>query len=312
MKKVQYNRHNMHLAAQTVLNKNAVKLLSIAEYPELKAKIDKSIAKEVELDAEQFAHKSYRALPKNLARKAAGDYALDLASKLSSFALINRNYRLQEEAKLTATEISRHPDLSLVFTIQNIITLANENLAALAGYGVTAETLSKGTALLGVYENEISQLAKIKNELTVLTQLLEKQLRATLAEIHIVDGIIESMRVSDPALYDSYWNARAKRNSACTKVSVKGRVFEAETDKSLPGAILIVERATDNKPQTAGTEPVRKIRIRSSKGRFRFKLLTSGTYLFKVSYCGCIAREFTVYFNEGVLTHVELPLSRIA
>jgi hypothetical protein len=311
MKKVQNNRHNMHLATQSVLNKNAARLITISGYPELKAKLDDSIAKEDELDAEQYAHKNYRALPKNLARKAAGDYALDLVSKLSSLALINRNYTLLEEVKLTATGISRRSDISLVLTIQNVITLANENLAALACYGVTAETLSKGTALLGVYETERAQLAKIKIELTGLTQQLEKQLRATLAEIHIVDGIIESMRLSDPQLYNSYWIARAKQNSACTKVSVKGRVFEAETGEPLQGAILTVERATDSNPQTAGNEPVRKIRIRSSNGWFQFKLFTSGAYIFKVSYYGCIAREFTVYFNEGVLTHVELPLTRI-
>jgi len=312
MKKVQNNRHNMHLATQSVLNKNAGKLISIAGYPELKAKIDESIAKEDALDAEQYAHKNYRALPKNLARKAACEYALDLARKLSSIALIKGNYTLLGEAKLTETEMKRSSDLSLVFTIQNVITCATENLPALACYGVTTETLSEGIALLGVYEAERSQLSQIKIELTGLTQLLEKQLRATLAEIHIVDGIIESLRVSDPKLYDSYWIARAKLNSACTKVSVMGRIFEAETDKPLRGAILTVERVTANNPLTEAGEPVRKICIRSEKGGFRFKSLTSGAYLFKVTYYGCNPYETIVYFNEGVLTKVELPLTKIA
>jgi hypothetical protein len=312
MKKAQNNRHNMHLATQTVLNKNAGRLITIAGYPELKAKIDDSIAKEDALDAEQYAHKSYRALPKNLARKAACEYALDLASKLSSLALITGNYTLLGDAKLTATEISRCSDLSLVFTIRNLITLANENLAALAGYGVTSETLLKGNALIGIFETEISQLAKVKNELTTLTQMLEKQLRATLSEIHIVDGIIESMRVSDPKLYDSYWLARAKRNSACTRVSIKGRVFEEVTNMPLPGAILTVVHTDAGNTQPVAGEPVRKIRIRSEKGGFRFKLLASGGYIFKVTYYGCTPYETTVYFNEGVLTKVELPLSKIA
>jgi len=311
MKKAQNNRHNMHLAAQTVLNKNATRLITIAGYPELKAKIDNSIAKEDELDAEQYAHKNYRALPKNLARKAAGNYTLDLANKLSSLALINGNYKLLEEVKLTATEISRLSDLSLVITIRNVITAATENLEALACYGVTAETLAKGTALLGVYETERAQLSNIKIELTGLTQRLENQLRATLADIHIVDGIIEAMHVSDPLLYNSYWIARAKQNTACSKVSVKGRVFEAETSEALQGAILIAELVTDNNQQTTGNEPVRKIRIRSKNGRFQFKSFTQGTYLFKVSCYGYISREFTVYFNKGVLRHVELPLTRI-
>jgi hypothetical protein len=311
MKKVQNNRHKMHLATQRVLNRNAGRLITISGYPGLKAKIDNSIAKEDALDAEQFARKNYRALPKNLARKAACEYALDLASKLSSLAHINGNYLLLDEAKLTATEMSRRSDLLLVFTIQNVIKYAYENLVALATYGVTAETLAEGTALLGVFESERMQFMQIKIELTALTQQLEKQLRVTLTDIHIVDGIIESLRISDPQLYDSYWLARAKRNSACTKVSVKGRVFEGTTNMPLPGAILTVEH-TDAGNAQAADEPVRKIHIRSKKGGFRLKLLTSGTYLFKVTYYGCTSYETIVHFNEGVLTKVELPLTKIA
>jgi len=306
MKKVQNNRHTMHLSTQSVLNQNVTKLLSIPGYLNLKVTLDNSIAKEKELDADQFAHKNYRALPKNLARNAAGEYTLDLASKVSSLALIAEDSSLFEEAKLTATEISRLKDTLLVFTIQNIINYATKNLVALSGYGVTSETLSEGTALLETYKYEILQLSKIKNELTVLTQLLEEQIRKTLAIIHKIDSIIETKRVSDPELHSLYWIARAKRNSACTKVSVKGVVFEEATGEPLPGAILTVVRTA-----TTGDELVKKIRIRSANGGFQFSLLTTGKYIFKVTYAGCISREFTVYFNEGILTHVELPMIRI-
>ncbi len=97
----------------------------------------------------------------------------------------------------------------------------------------------------------------------------------------------------------------------CTKVSVKGRVFEADTDEPLTGAILTVERVTADNTQTTVEEPVRKIRIRSSNGCFRFKSLSSGTYLFKVSYYGCNPKETKVYINDGVMARVEIGLGRI-
>ena len=312
MKKVQNNRHNMHIGTQSVLNKNEVTLISIPGYREMKAKIDNSIAKEDELAGEQLIRMTFRALPKNLARKKVSEFTLDLASKLEAIALMAGNYSLLEAVKLTATYISRVSDVQLERIIANVFTYANENILTLAGYGVTAETLAEGAALLKDYNAEILQLAKIKNELTVITQRLEKQLRATLAILYFVDAIIETKRVSNPELYSMYWIARAKRNSACTKLSVKGKVFDEVTSKPLPGAILTVVSATTIHTPTTADEPVRKIRIRSANGGFRIRLLTSGKYIIKVTYNGYIASEFIVYFNEGVLTQVELPLSKIA
>jgi hypothetical protein len=54
------------------------------------------------------------------------------------------------------------------------------------------------------------------------------------------------------------------------------------------------------------------IRIESAGGGFDLKSYTTGAYLFTVSYAGYADQVTTVYINEGVLTRVELPLSKIA
>jgi len=306
MKKVQNYRHNMHLSTQSVLNTNAGKLISIPGYPALKDKLDKSIAKELSLENDQYDHKIITAAAKNRVRSKLGEYTLELGSKVSAVALMADDLSLLDKVKLTATYIKRISDNLLEITTGNVLTYAGENLEALAGYDVTVETLAEGTALLEAFRAERMRLALIKKELKNITKLLEEQLRATLAIIHVVDALIETRRFSDQQLYSWYWIARAKRNSACTKVSVKGVVFEEATGEPLPGAILTVVRTT-----TTGDELVKKIRIRSANGGFQFSLLTTGKYIFKVTYAGCISREFTVYFNEGVLTHVELPMIRI-
>lgn len=312
MKKAQYNRHNMHLATQSVLNENAAKLETITTYPALKSNIDKSISKEQELACSQLVLKKYTAATKNSARNAAGEFLLDLTSKLSSIAIGKGDMRLLDSVKLTATGIKRSSDNKLVIRMQNVLSCAGENLEALACYGVTPQTLTNGIALCDTYIARIQELAGNKIRLTNLTKQLEQQFRKTLAEIRKVDAIVNAFRLSDPALYSKYWNARAKRNSACTKVSIKGRACEEDTGKGLTGAILTVMQAPTTQSQTTSNKPIKKIRIRSKKGGFRFSLFTSGAYLFKVTYSGCTPYETTVYFNEGVLTHVELPLSKIA
>ena len=192
-----------------------------------------------------------------------------------------------------------------------MLKYGSENIEALASYDVTVETLAEGNALIEDLIAERLRLARNKGDLKSLTQQVEDQLRATLGIIHIVDALIETRRTSDPQLFNCYWIARAKLNSACSKVSVKGRIFVADTGEGLPAAILTVETAPSAISTATGMECVKKMRIRSAHGRFQFRLQTTGTYLFKVTYAGCIDREFTVYFNEGVLTHVELPMTRI-
>lgn len=55
---------------------------------------------------------------------------------------------------------------------------------------------------------------------------------------------------------------------------------------------------------------VNSIKIKASGGGFLLKDLHSGTNLFKVTYAGYADRQITVYINEGVLTKVEMPLSK--
>ena len=311
MKKVQNNRHNMHVSVKSVLNTNAGKLISIPGYPALKDRLDKSIAKEIELGNDQYDHKAITAAAKNNLRIKVGKYTLDLASKVRAVALFADDLSLLELAKLTATYVKRISDNLLEITMVNMLKYAGENIEALAGYEVTVETLAEGNALLEAFRVERMRLALIKKELKNITILVEEQLRATLAIIHFMDALIETRRESDPQLFSYYWIARAKQNSACTKVSVKGRAFDEATGEALPGAILTVEQAPTTKTETTSNKPVKKIRIRSAKGHFQFSLLSTGKYIFKVTYAGCLSREFTVYFNEGVLTHVELPMTRI-
>jgi len=44
----------------------------------------------------------------------------------------------------------------------------------------------------------------------------------------------------------------------------------------------------------------------------QFSSLSTGTYLFKVTYAGYADQEIAVYINDGVLSKVDMPLSKIA
>lgn len=60
----------------------------------------------------------------------------------------------------------------------------------------------------------------------------------------------------------------------------------------------------------SGSELMKNVKISGPGGQFRIKSLPTGTYLFKVAYAGYAEQEVSVHINEGVLTRVEIPLTK--
>jgi hypothetical protein len=124
--------------------------------------------------------------------------------------------------------------------------------------------------------------------------------------------MVENKRVGDPAWYSLYWTTRAMDHSPVSHVSAKGKVYDAVTNQPLPGCILTVCKIENGKTLTSGAELMKTAKVKSAGGGFDLKSLTTGDYLFKVTYAGFVDQEVIVYINESVLTRVDLPLSKIA
>ncbi len=75
---------------------------------------------------------------------------------------------------------------------------------------------------------------------------------------------------------------------------------------------MTVVRAVTGKSLTSGPDLSKTVKIKSASGGFQLKSLPTGTYIFRVSYAGYTDQEITVYINEGVLSRVDMPLSKIA
>jgi hypothetical protein len=312
MKKEQNYQLTMHLNTRTVLNENAVKFEAITAYPNLKANTDTSIDTEQELAYNQELLKHNSTAAKNFARKAAGEFFLDLASKVRAYAIVKGDITLQDKVKINVSVIRRSSDNTLVLIFETVLDCAGEILAGLADYGVTEQTLNSGAGLLETFKSEMQNLSLSKIEQKQITVQLEKQFKTTDALLKPIDAMVETMQQSDPVMYRLYWNARTIKKTASNKLSASGKVFDSVTNQPLPGAIMRIESAESTKSLASGPDLSKTVKIKSAGGGFQLRSLPTGTYLFKVTYAGYADQEATVYINEGVLTKVEMPLSKIA
>jgi hypothetical protein len=312
MRKEQNYQLTMHHNTQSVCKENAALLETISAYMDAKLKIDNSISREEELASQQEALKKTSTTPKSLSRVAAGDAILDLSSKLMSYALSNGNMALYESVKLNKTTLEKSPDNVFELICGNIMSYAQENLEALADYSVTEQTITDDTALLNTFRNEMQKLADNKIALTEVTAQLEMQIKTTNQDLKTVDAMVNSMRQSQPAFYSTYWNARTIKKSGGAKVAAKGKVFDSVTKLPMPGAIMSIVPYNGTAKLAAGSDLAKNVKIKSAGGGFQLKSLPTGTYLFTVTYAGYADQETIVYINEGVLTQVEMPLTKIA
>jgi protocatechuate 3,4-dioxygenase beta subunit len=312
MKKDSNNQITMHTSVKSALNENADLFELITAFVPANTGFDKSISIEQELAKRQLELKSITTTNKNAARDVLSGSILDLSSKLMSYALIKGDNILYDTIKLTKSEIKRSTDNVLVFKSQIILTSAQDNLEALADYNVSEQTITDDSNFLENFNTEIQKIEDNKNALSQITLLLDEQIKITNKLLKPIDSMVESMRKSNWAFYCYYWNARTIRKSGGSKISAKGKVYDSATNMPLPGAVLSVVRYDDSKAPTTGADLAKNVKIKSAGGGFQLKSMATGTYLFTVTYAGYTEQEVVVYINEGILTHVEIPLTRLA
>jgi hypothetical protein len=124
--------------------------------------------------------------------------------------------------------------------------------------------------------------------------------------------MVDTMRKSDPVFHRLYWHSRRKRKTATSKLSVWGRVFDAATLTNLCKAKVSFSSNDGSKAATAGSDLAKNVKFTGEAGGFQFKSMATGTYVFTVTYAGYADQEVTVYINAGVLSRIEIPLTKLS
>lgn len=312
MQKTNDYQLNMHTDVQGVCNKNQDLLALIVAYVASKLKLDQNIAIEKALAARLEKLDKNSAVPKNLLRSVASVAFLDLSSNLMSFAWVKGDMKLYLEVKFTDSSLKKVSDNEFIRICENLISVAQDNLAQLADRKITAQTLTDDNTLLENFATERQIFVNTRREHTEVTAQLAKQIKTTNFDLKSIDSIIDSLSASQPVLAGDYWKARNLRKPIGSKLVLKGKVFDSATNQPLPGAVVTISQLVNSKSLTSGPELAKIVKVKSAGGGFQLKSLPNGSYIVTVSYFGYADQQVTAYVNNGVLTLVQLPLSKIA
>jgi hypothetical protein len=301
----------MHTDVQGVCNKYQDLLEIIVSYVSAKLKLDLNIASEKELANRLQKLDSNSAMPKDLARSAAHAVFLDLSNNLKSFAWNKGDMKLYLEVKFTDSSLKKVSDSEFVRICENLLTVAQDNLPQLADRNITAQTLTADSALLANFVAEKQLFVDTRREHYEASEQLTKQIKTTNFDLKSIDGIFESIEASRPLVASDYWKARNIPKPIGSKIVMKGKVYDSATNQPMPGAMLSLVRIYNNKSMTASSDLAKNVKIKSAGGGFQLKSLPTGTYLITVTYAGYADQQVTAYVNDGVLTVVQLPLSKL-
>lgn len=123
-----------------------------------------------------------------------------------------------------------------------------------------------------------------------------------------MDAAVEIVRVSQPAFYTGYKNARKVVETGIGSLAVKGLVTDAATGELIKGASLsFVLDGNGTKVKSANTAEA-IVKKTAEKGGFNIKSLPAGMYTVTIKKVGYAEQVATVAVADDELAEVDIQL----
>ena len=144
----------------------------------------------------------------------------DTARKLTAFAKLTGNHTLLGEVNYTDSDFKRFSDIEARDHAKIVYNKAEDNLAALAEYAISAITQTELQTAIQSFNNEITAPRISATSRTQATKQLVKLFNVARMALDKMDAIVELVRLTDPNFYNGYKAARKIMNkgkgSRCT------------------------------------------------------------------------------------------------
>ncbi len=147
---------------------------------------------------------------KSVAKKALSETASIIAGFIFAYASANNNYQLKEKVNYTYSELLAERDEQLVPVCSNILNSANDNLAALTDYGITAATVSGLQSAMEAYNAAVPANTNATSIRKAYGQALKQLIKETDVILkERMDKLVSNFADTDPGFVASYKNARS-------------------------------------------------------------------------------------------------------
>lgn len=310
MNKKQANRFSMYLATVDFCKLNADITAPLPSFSTNLTNL-KTICDQIfQIATIQAANIRGTTANKNALRETMVVLAADTARKLTAFAKLTQNQILLNEISYTESDLRHLPDTILSDTAKLIYDSAQANLASLAAYLVTVESLSVLLQSVTDFKAAMtSPRAKKVSQSQATKQLIELFVAGDEALANM-DVVVEIVRLTQANFYAGYKASRKIIELGNTKLTLKGLVTEALTGASIPGVTISFWPDGDTM-KTAKTGDASLVKKTAEKGRFNVSSLPAGTYRINLQKVGYAEQTLTIYVNNGELTTVNVKMDKV-
>ena len=249
------------------------------------------------LTGNQTLNRSGIVINKTTAREVMCKEGALLAGKVMGFASNTNNSVLFEEVNYPESILLKMADTLCLASCSIIRDRVNDNLAALASYGISSDRINAYEVMIEEFELCIPKPQSgivSKKQATSMLEVAFKEATDLLQKMFVLTKIVKD---EEPIFYIDFVNSKRITKPAYRVLSASGRVVDSNG------------------------VPIRKVTMycsdlkfgkRTSKnGGFRLSAMPDGVYSFEFSRAGYVSKKVDLVFYSGVRFEIVVELDLV-
>ncbi len=306
MNSLQLSTLNMYSTVDTYLKANSAIVDPLPNYPTCYTVFSGGLGQIKVLSEEQQFKSLGLIRNKNELKQKLAVIAFDVAKKIKAYARFTNNNVLYDEVDFSESDLKYANDEELREYAKGIYNRAQDNLAELEPYGITADTQTDFLNVLTEYTTAVSKIKMSRVLGKQQTMLLAKIFKDTDAALDDIDAIVEIIKLKEPKFYNGYKLARKIIFQGTGSLALKGLVLDAETKEPIKNATITLKLKSNGDATLNGNDVIHK--KSALKGGFRIKSLPGGIYDVSISKNGYVEQKTTLAVTNGELSKLEVAL----
>jgi len=305
------NKLSMALATQQVMNDNSGLWNGIPAMVTAVSALGTKIAEIHGVRNVQEQDVRGVALDKGEKKREAIEAALLVIGGLKAFAKANKDNTLLKKIDYTRAEMKKVRDTILVDQLKIVRDEANNNIGSLAPYNVTSTEVNALSSAIAAYEIMIPKPRVALNIRKNATKALNQLFQEIDIPLEIMDGLIDTLEQTQPALFETYKNARIIVDSSSGGSGVKGTAKDKLTGAPLEG-VLITINAPLHRTRTNSRSATRTMTTTTNAdGNYDIRRLRPGQYTLTMELDGYIKLSVQVTIEAGSIADADGEMERV-
>lgn len=212
MIRYQKNKNSMLATVHAFVTENSAVYSDTEEFVSGIAKLENLLVLIKNKEDERSTVATGKTKYKNVSRKSVSDFALMVAGAIYAYGKKSENVVLTEKVNISATFLTSLRNHDLVRVLESIMELAEENIAAIVPFGITAEKLSEYKARVTQYSKALSAKDSSGASKTSAAKSLRQLFKDSDNVTDTLDKLVEGFKESNAAFYNGYKAARVTKN----------------------------------------------------------------------------------------------------